>query len=211
VNRALNLARRPFRNERLPTLALGLGCLVLLGVTVRHGFAAWNLMPGQALSVEHEAVALEAELASLRTEAEQLSGQSQAAAPVKEWAAVKDLVDRRAFSWTGLFGDLEKALPPSVRLVSIAPQTERGQLVLVMAAVGQDVDDALALLAALQGHPHFRDAQLLGYSPQASGVEISCRAAYEPPRAAAATSSGAAKPAGAAAPAAPGAPAGAAQ
>jgi Tfp pilus assembly protein PilN len=205
VSRALNLASRPFRNERLPTLALGLGCLVLLGVTVRHGFAAWKLMPGQALSVEHEAVALEAELTSLRAEAEQLSGQSQGAAPVKEWAAVKDLVDRRAFSWTGLFADLEKALPPSVRLVSIAPQTERGHLVLVMAAVGQDVDDALALLAALQGHPHFRDAQLLGYTPQGSGVDISCRAAYQPPRVAASAAtapSGAAKPAG---------PAGAAQ
>jgi len=196
LSRALNLARRPFRNERLPTLALGLGCLVLLGVTVRHGFAAWNLMPGRALSVEHEAVSLEAEIASLRAEAERLSGQSPAAAPVKEWAAVKDLVDRRAFSWTGLFADLEGALPPSVRLVSIAPQTDRGQLVLVMAAVGQEVDDALALLAALQRHPHFRDPQLLGYSPQDAGVEISCRAVYQPPRAAAAATSGAVKPAG---------------
>jgi Tfp pilus assembly protein PilN len=155
-------------------------------------------MPGRALSVEHEAVTLEAEVASLRAEGERLSGQSPAAAPVKEWAAVKDLVDRRAFSWTGLFADLEKALPPSVRLVSIAPQTDRGRLVLAMAAIGQDVDDALALLAALQGHPHFRDAQLLGYSPQDSGVEITCRVGYEPPRGPAAATSAAAKPARAA-------------
>lgn len=203
MSRALNLARRPFRNERLPTLLLGLGCLVLAGVSVRHGFAAWNLMPSRAMSVEREAVTLEAEIASLRAEGESLAGQSQASVPLKEWAAVKDLVDRRAFSWTGLFADLEKALPPSVRLVSIAPQSEEGQLVLAMTAVGQDVDDALALLAALQKHPRFRGAQLVSYDPRESGVEISCRVAYdasrdEPARPPAAGAADAAGPAGAA-------------
>jgi Tfp pilus assembly protein PilN len=200
VSTALNLARRPFRNERLPTILLGLGCVVLAAVTVRHGFVAWNLLPGRALSVEREAVQLEAEIAALRGESGRLGEQSAASAQVKEWAGVKDLVDRRAFSWTGLFADLETALPPTVRLVSITPQTEKGQLVLVLSAVGQDVDDALALLAALQGHPHFRDAQLAGYDPRDTGVAITCRVAYEPPRpgAAASAASGPSGPPGAA-------------
>jgi hypothetical protein len=177
VSAALNLARRPFRNERLPTIVLGLGCLVLAGVTVRHGFAAWNLMPGRGLSVEREAVSLEAEIASLRGEGDRLGEPSAAQAPVKEWAAVKDLVDRRAFSWTGLFADLEKALPPSV-------------------------DDALALLAALQGHPHFRDALLVGYDPRDSEVAITCRVVYAPGRADP-VAAVAARPAGAARPSGP--------
>jgi hypothetical protein len=201
VSGALNLARRPFRNERLPTILLALGCLVLGGITVRHAFAAWTLMPGRALSVERDAVALEAEIAGLRDEGARLGQQAPASLPLKEWGAVKDLVDRRAFSWTGLFADLEKVLPPTVRLVSITPQSERGRLVLSLSAVGQEVDDALALLAALQGHPHFRNALLVGYDPRDSGVDITCRVAYEPPRPAPAESperSGPGGPAGAA-------------
>jgi hypothetical protein len=185
VSRAVNLARRPFRNERLPTLLLAIGCAVLAALTVRHAVVARNLLPGRALAVEREAVSLEREVASLRAEAEKLGGDTGPAPAIKEWAAVKELVDRRAFSWTGLFADLEKALPPGVRLASVAPQMEKGSLVLSLNAVGREVDDALALYEALQGHPSFRGAQLLNYSEGTGGIEITCRVAYAPPGASA--------------------------
>jgi hypothetical protein len=180
VSRALNLARRPFRNERLPTLLLAAGCVLVGVLTVRHALAARDLLPGRALAVEREAVELEREVASLRAEAERLGGEAQPTPAVEEWVAVKELVDRRAFSWTGLFADLEEALPPTVRLLGVAPQSEKGRLVLSMTAAGRDVDDALALFAALQVHPHFRAAQLVGYQPSEEGLDITCRVAYAP-------------------------------
>jgi Tfp pilus assembly protein PilN len=178
VSRSLNLARRPFRNERLPTLVLAVGCVVLALVTVRHAMAARDLLPGRALAVESSAVALERELRDLRQEEAGLTVAAPPVPAVKEWAAVKELVDRRAFSWTGLFADLEKSLPPSVRLVSITPQAEKGGLVLALVGAGHEVDDALALLQALQTHPHFRNAQLIEYSERDGQLEVTCRVAY---------------------------------
>jgi Tfp pilus assembly protein PilN len=181
LSRPLNLARRPFRNERLPTLLLAVGSLVLGGLTVRHAIVARNLLPGRALAVEREAVALDREVASLRAEADKLGGEREPTPAVREWAAVKELVDRRAFSWTALFADLEKALPPGVRLVAVAPQVEKGRLVLSLSAMGREVDDALALYDALQRHPRFRGAQLVSYSEAPDGIDITCRVAYAPP------------------------------
>ncbi len=119
-------------------------------------------------------------MADLRAEAEKLGGEREPTPAITEWAAVKELVDRRAFSWTALFADLEKALPPGVRLVAVAPQVEKGSLVLSLTAVGREVDDALALYEALQSHPKFRAAQLVNYTEGAEGVDITCRVAYAP-------------------------------
>lgn len=184
MNGALNLARRPFRNERLPTLLLALGSLAAGGLTVRHALVARDLLPGRAMNVEREAVALETELGRLRAEAQRLAGDEAPAPAVKEWAAVKELVDRRAFSWTRLFADLETALPSGIRLVGVAPQAEKGALVLALSARGREVDDALALLEALQNHPHFRGAALDAYQEAQDGLDIQCRVVYAPPPAA---------------------------
>ena len=69
----LNLARHPFRNQRLPTLVLGV-CLVLLAAaSVRHALVARDLRAGGARDVEHELVVIERETADLRAEARELS------------------------------------------------------------------------------------------------------------------------------------------
>ena len=57
----LNLAREPFRNERLPTLLLGIGTLALLAATARQAQVAWELLPGRARDVSSELQSLEAE------------------------------------------------------------------------------------------------------------------------------------------------------
>lgn len=177
----LNLARRPFRNERLPTIALALACAALALLTARHVLAARDLLPGRARDVEGEAVRLERELFELRAEAQGLGGQAAApTAALAEWAAVKELVDRRAFSWTGLFAELETTLPPGVRLEGVAPVAGKGGLALSLTAVGRRVEDALALLEALQGNPRFADALLSGYSEADTGVRITCTVAYRP-------------------------------
>jgi Tfp pilus assembly protein PilN len=174
----LNLAREPFRNERLPTLLLALGTLALVLVTVRQSLAAWQLLPGHAQDMEAEVQALEAEAASLSAQASALRDVSAPAATLKEWATVKQLVDRRAFSWTGLFAALEQALPPGVRLVSVQPAGREGTLSLT--AVGRSSEDALSLLQSLQAHGDFEGAFLNGWSEGPKGVEISCSVRYEP-------------------------------
>jgi Tfp pilus assembly protein PilN len=99
---------------------------------------------------------------------------------------VKELVDRRAFSWTGLLSALEKALPPTVRLVSITPSTAREATVVALTAVGRSAEDAITLVKALQASPAFEGAFLDGVSEAQDGVQISCSVRYVgKPRAAA--------------------------
>jgi Tfp pilus assembly protein PilN len=180
VSAPLNLAREPFRNERLPTLALALGCAVLLGVTARHALLARDLLPGRVGHVEKRLVGLEQEIETLGNESAELRRLSAPAPRLKEWLVVKGLVDRRAFSWTGLFAALEKVLPPGVRLLSVAPQPGDGPIELTLIASGRTVEDALALLKALQANPDFQGAFPNGVTEGKDGVDINCTVRYAP-------------------------------
>ena len=176
----LNLARQPFRNERLPTLLLGLGTFVLALATLRQSVMAWELLPGRARDVEAEVQSLEAEAARLSSESASLRSLAASSEALREWSAVKRLVDRRAFSWTGLFAALEQALPPGVRLVAVQPAGGASGAELSLVAVGRSSEDALALLKALQSHGEFEGAFLNSWSERSDGVDISCSVRYQP-------------------------------
>ena len=180
MNAPLNLARQPFRNERLPTLLLGLGTAALVLVTLRQSVVAWQLLPGRARDVEGEVQSLEAEAARLGSESASLLGVATSDDAQREWTAVKRLVDRRAFSWTGLFAALEQALPPGVRLVAVQPAGGASGAELQLNAVGRSSEDALALLKALQSHGDFEAAFLNSWTQGHDGVDISCSVRYQP-------------------------------
>jgi Tfp pilus assembly protein PilN len=180
VSAPLNLARKPFRNERLPTLVLAVSCAVLVLVSVRHAVVARDLLPGRARDVESQVVTLEKETAALRAESAGLLRLEAPPEALKEWAAIAGLVDRRAFSWTGLLAALEAALPPGVKLVSISPQTRGGRTELSLSAVGRRTEDALALLQSLQAHDGFEGAFLNGWTEGREGIDISCTVGYLP-------------------------------
>ncbi|HXK12389.1 MAG TPA: hypothetical protein VMT70_22315 [Vicinamibacteria bacterium] len=176
----LNLARQPFRNERLPTLLLSAAALLLAAATVRHSVVAWGLMPGKARDLESRVAALEAEAASLGDEAASLRGLDAPPDTIKEWSAVKALVDRRAFSWTGLFAALEEGLPPGVRLVSVSPKAGATGTELDLVALGRHEEDALALLKTLKTRDEFESAFLNGWNETPDGINITCTVRYVP-------------------------------
>lgn len=176
----LNLASRPLRNERLPALLFGLAAAALLGVTVKHVLLVREVLPGRASKVDREVVVLEQEIRSLREEASRLGAARQAPPALKEWTALRELVDRRAFSWTALFGSLEEVLPPGIRLVSIAPEPRAGSIALDITAVGRSVEDGLALLRALQQRGEFADVFLSSVGDGSDGAEFSYTMSYVP-------------------------------
>jgi Tfp pilus assembly protein PilN len=134
--KALNLAQRPFRNERLAATAFAIACAILVGLTVWHAVVIRNLLPARTTERHQEVAALEAERRKLSEEAGTLKTETPPAATLAQWNLVKDLVDRRAFSWTGLFARLEQVIPEGVRLTSVSPTVRKGQVEL-------DVDAAV--------------------------------------------------------------------
>lgn len=127
--KVLNLADRPFRNERLAATAFLAASVVVVAVTAWHAVVIRNLLPARTSDRQQEVAALEAEAARLRAEERALSKvEAPPAATLAQWMLVKDLVDRRAFSWTGLFARLEQLIPDGVRLTAVSPAVVKGQV-----------------------------------------------------------------------------------
>ena len=180
MRRPLNLARRPFRNERLPTLVLLVGCAALLGLSVHHALAARDLLPERTSGVDGELVALEAEVGRLRAETDRLRRDGVPAGDLQQWAVVRDLVDRRAFSWSELLGHLEEVVPANVRIVSIAPQGSEGRIEVRFRAIGRTVEDGLELLQALQDRGEFREPFLTTVVESSEGIDLNYTVDYAP-------------------------------
>jgi Tfp pilus assembly protein PilN len=154
----LNLASRPARNPTLPTLGFYAALVLLLAVTVRHGFVVRSLMPDRTSVRRAEAARLEEEAVGLRRRAAAaLRAPAPDKAVVARWAAIKDLVDRRTFSWTKLLSRLETVIPEGVRITAINPHVEKGRIKLELTAEAQSYEEGLALLQRLQTRAAFRD------------------------------------------------------
>lgn len=158
--RPLNLASQPFRNERLPVLALGVAAAAVLALTAQHALLLRELRPARTSETRKEAAALEAESARLRAEARSPRTPQAEPAGLAEWLLIKDLVDRRAFSWTLLFAHLESVLPDGVHLVTIAPSVRKGEVLLDVAAVARTPEDAREFVRRLEGREEFDDVYL---------------------------------------------------
>lgn len=160
--RPLNLATHPFRNEKTPLLLLGVAALAVLGLTVQHALILRTLLPGRTSGIRQEATALDAESSRLREEARALRVPRAEPAGMAEWTLIKDLVDRRAFSWTLLFAHLESVLPYGVRLVSIAPSVRKGAVAIDVEAEARRPEDAREFVRRLEGREEFDDVYLRG-------------------------------------------------
>ena len=177
----LNLASRPFRNERLPALALWATIVVLLGLSLEQGLVVADLLSPRSVGLEREVRALDAEAERLRAERAHLAPPKLDPDSLRQWALVANLVDRRAFSWTDLLGRLEEVLPPGVHLVSIAPVIEAGKVKLDFTAVARTREEALAFVGALQARKDFADVFPTGLDDRkGEGHELGISLRYVP-------------------------------
>ncbi len=66
------------------------------------------------------------------------------------------LLARKAFSWTEIFSDLEKVMPPKLKVVNIQPQiNDDNQLELHLIVTGGAREGAIELVRRLETSPHF--------------------------------------------------------
>ncbi len=114
----LNLATQPFRNRALPwtvTAVVTIFSIVALVLILRATFQ----QNAQAQAVERDVKSMQSEADTARRRAEEvkniLTPDQQ-----RTLKAAHALVDRKRFSWTRLFADLEAAMPGGVRVVRIA-------------------------------------------------------------------------------------------
>lgn len=123
----LNLASRPFSNHALPwvltalIVAISLIALVLIIRSTGQAKAQADVVQADINALNQQEKDLKAQAVAVKNSLTQEQLQTLAAAHV--------LVDRKRFSWSRLFADLEAALPASVRVtrISVRDVAARGE------------------------------------------------------------------------------------
>jgi Tfp pilus assembly protein PilN len=127
VTTKLNLASRPFSNHALPwvltALIVGVSLISLVLIIRWTGQAK-----AQADVVQTDINALNQQEQGLKAEAVAVKN-SLTPEQLQTLAAAHVLVDRKRFSWSRLFADLESALPGTVRVtrISVRDVAARGE------------------------------------------------------------------------------------
>ena len=112
-----NLASEPFRNRRLFLLAV----VLLFAIPSYLGLRSIKSMAGREVEISMRAASvrnLEAKLGKIEKPVK--SNVSISADQNRELLAASELIARRAFSWSQLLNDIERNLPPTVRVLRVA-------------------------------------------------------------------------------------------
>ncbi len=155
----INLASEPFRRDRqvlVASAALAVLLIVLLGwqiVTInskRHQSAdiqvRINRLSGQLRTISNEQTKLNATLRK-----------PENAEVLERSVFLNTLIDRKGISWTRIFADLEKVMPPTVRLVSVRlPEIDsQNEVQLDMLIGAKEVLPLIELVKRLEASPQF--------------------------------------------------------
>lgn len=162
----LNLATSPLENNRRFLLGAGIlgtvALALLLGLSV-YTFRAWSYNRETRQQISR----LQGEMRDLRRERrdlEQFFQQRDTRQVTERAALLNGLIDQRSFPWTKVFMDLERLLPPGVRVVSISPRLHEGRAE-VRLLVGAASDELkLRFLRTLDEAPEFTGIRVLGES-----------------------------------------------
>ena len=179
-----NLATRPFYNERLIHLVLGLLAAVGIALTLVN---ATRLV---GLSRRHTELSMRVDqtdrrAADLRREAARLQQQlnpQELDQVTKAAREANGLIERRTFSWTDLFNRFETTLPPDVRISSVRPRIgQAGEVIVSMTAVGKSVEDIDRFIENLEATGAFSNVLSREETSSEDGlIEASLEGSYVP-------------------------------
>jgi len=122
--KAVNLSSRPFRNTR-PVVRVAIALWVLGGLLLIDNVWRYGSHAAGFSSTRSELEATEAKIEAAEARIEELEAEL-AGLGVDEHnqarAYLNTLIARRTFPWSLLFEDLEKIVPPDVRLTRVSPK-----------------------------------------------------------------------------------------
>ena len=160
---SINLASQPFVDYRgflLTTGILGLVALVFTTLVLVTAISAWR----ETTTTQGQIRALESQHAQLASEQRALENELRAPGNIEQLEQVylvNQLIQRKAFSWTQLFYDVQERLPGQVRVLSITPSQRDDGRVLVEMRLGAGSQAALIeFLQALEQGEKFREVAL---------------------------------------------------
>src|ERR1044071_5162397 len=123
----LNLSTQPFPAYRLINIALVCVLIALAGVSVWQvsGFMQYSKM-AQSIRAEEQQSRVQAQaLGKQVAELETRLDRPESAAKLNEIQFLNTLILQKDFSWTKLFGVLEKLLPENIHFTNLSPSIQK--------------------------------------------------------------------------------------
>lgn len=147
---SINLASQPFRRDRA-MIAASIGVIValmitlaMLGLFIQQDGVELAGLRGSVARLKRQVATASADQARLDAVIRQPQNAS-----VLEWSAlINTLIYHKAISWSKLLADLEKTLPPNVKVVTIHPSIDALNHVRLDMTLGSD--KAAPLIEALR-------------------------------------------------------------
>lgn len=159
----INLASRPYEDTRqfwtywgtgLALLAVATAILAFMAVT---GFVRAGRDRRQISRLESQIDAYDRE----KAQAEALLNQPQNRELREQSRFLNELFERKAFSWTRVFQDLEQVMPAHLHVVSIHPDMSSGNNVEIKVVVGgESQQQALDLVRKMENSQHFKQTRI---------------------------------------------------
>lgn len=186
MNKRLNVATKPFTNRVLPwmvTLVIAIVCLAAMVFI----FRATGDANAKAATVQREIVTLKQQEQEVQKQAEEVK-QALTTDQLQSLKSAHELANRKRFSWSRLFADLEAALPGGVRVSRIAVRQIRsqgGQTVadLELAVVAKSYSTVTDMMATMDQQGIFQPelhTQNLQKGKGEGGSEYELRVQYSP-------------------------------
>jgi len=159
----INLATQPYEDSRRfwTYWGSGLGVLGLITVVLAYlaiaGFVQASHERAKIAGLQREIAAYDQEKAAAQTmlslpENRIVRDQSR---------FLNDLFQRKAFSWTKVFEDMETVMPAHVHVVSIQPDMSKdNNLEIKLIVAGESQEQALDLVRKMEGSQHFKETHI---------------------------------------------------
>ncbi len=159
----INLATRPYEDVR--QFLARWGTLTLLLVVLSFGLLYVAVSNWRASSdINQQISRLQDEMDKLdkaRAKAVETLNQPENKAVADQSRFINAAIQQKSLSWTRIFMDLERMMPPRLHVVSITPaMTRDNQLAIQLLVAGDSRDQAVELVRRMEDSTTFRRAQL---------------------------------------------------
>jgi Tfp pilus assembly protein PilN len=158
----LNLSTTPLENKRpFAAAATVLGAVGLLTflLLAHAAYTSWRANRQLRSEISH----WQSEIRANRQRQAELDAyfQTPQAREVLDRAAfLNSLIGQRSFPWTKIFMDLERTLPPGVRVVKISPKLDNGRAIVDLTVGAESDEGKVKFLEALEKSKVFSDIRV---------------------------------------------------
>jgi type IV pilus assembly protein PilN len=164
----VNLSSEPFRRDR-PLVAASVVVGVVLAGLLAVLVSLAILERGRAAETRQDITRLQKAVLALDQEQARLEGtlrRPENAEVLDRVRFINLLLRRKGISWTKIFSDLENVMPHNVRLISIRPQVNaRNEVVLDMVVGAQSQAPVIMMLKSLESSPLFGSTAVHNWLP----------------------------------------------